>query len=164
MSVARADGYSVLIVAGLGAVFTAAGGSFVPTVAACLAAGCGAMEIHGAQQLARGDERAVNWLVRAQLLLMMVILGYALWQLTHFDEAFARSLIPEFRRSMAGLSLKWKMDNPYDYLSDSQLVLMARLGNTVVYCAVGIATCVYQGLMARYYHRRRAAVAQALAG
>jgi len=163
MSVAKAEGYSILIVAGLSAFLAAAAGGAFTAVLACLAAGTGAMEIHGAQQLARGDERAINWLVRAQLSLLLIILVYVFWRITHFDAALVREQIPEFRRQMAELSQKWNSENPYDQLTDSQLVLVARAVFTVIYCVVGVVTCVYQPLMARYYHKRRAAIAQALA-
>jgi len=163
MRVARVEGYSILIIAGMGAFMSAGAGSVIPAIAACLVAGAGAMEIHGSQQLARGDETAVNWLVRAQLLLMAIILAYSIWQLTHFDESFVRAQLPEFRRQMADISQKWNFDNPYPYFSDEQLVSMTRLIHSLTYCAVGVVTCVYQGLMARYYHKRRTAIAQALA-
>ena len=163
MSIAKAEGYSILIIAGFGAFLAAGSGSVVPAILACLAAGTGAMEIHGSQQLARGDENAINWLVRAQLLLLLVILAYVFWQLAHFDEAYARELISEFRRAASEISVKQNRVNPYDQFTDSQLMFAARSLYTLVYCVVGVVTCVYQPLMARYYHKRRAAIKQALA-
>ena len=163
MLVAKIDGYSILLIAGMGAFMAASVGSALAAIAMCLAAGAGALEVWGSQRLARGDETAVNWLVRAQLFLMLVILAYVCWQLGHFDAAFVREQIPEFRRQMAALSQKWNTENPYDMLSDAQLVAFFRMVYTVGYCVVGVATCVYQGLMARYYHKRRAAITQALA-
>ena len=161
MRVAKAEGWSILIIASMGAFVAASGGSFIPAIAACLVAGAGAMEIHGVQRLARGEAGAVNWLVGAQLLLMGVILAYALWRLTNFDEAAMRALrqwaIEFYAKRDARIA------DVYRGVSESDFVLFARGFYTLAYCAVGIATCVFQGLMARYYHRRRAAVAQALA-
>ncbi|MDF9833556.1 hypothetical protein M2103_001783 [Ereboglobus sp. PH5-5] len=162
MKVARFDGHMVMWIAGIGALLAAAGGSHTAAVAACLAAGTGAMEIHGSQQLARGNERGVNWLVRAQLLLMFVILAYATWQLTHFNEGLYRELIPQFREYTEQASRRYKVDNPYDALDDAQLMLLFRMCHTLLYAVVGFVTCIYQGLMARYYFRRREAVAKAL--
>jgi len=163
MTVAKVEGYSILIVAGFSAFMAAGGGNVFTAIAACLAAGTGAMEIHGAQQLARGDETAVRWLVRAQLLLMAIILAYVFWQLAHFSEAVVREWLPEFRRLTDEISAQRNIENPYARFTDTQLVHLARVLHTTLYCVVGIVTCVYQGLMARYYHRRREVIAQALA-
>ncbi|AWI09736.1 hypothetical protein [Ereboglobus luteus] len=164
MKVARFDGHMIMWIAGIGALLAAAGGNYTAAMVACLVAGTGAMEIQGSQQLARGDEMGVNWLVRAQLLLMFVILAYATWQLTHFNEEFYRELIPQFREYTEQASRRYKVDNPYDALDDAQLMLLFRMCHTLLYATVGFVTCIYQGLMARYYHKRRAAIAQALDG
>jgi len=162
MRVAKAEGWSILIIASMGAFMAAGGGNVIPAIAACVAAGAGAMEIHGVQRLARGDETAVNWLVRSQLLLMLVILAYVIFRLVFFDLAAVQPQLLEVRREMLAFYENMNVDAPSFYQSDAQFMSVVRLVYTLTYCLLGIATCVYQGLMARYYHRRRAAISQAL--
>ena len=163
MLVAKIDGYLVLIGAGMSAFLLAGVGLIVPAVAMCLAAGAGAMEVHGSQQLARGNATAVNWLVRAQLFLMLIILVFIVYLLTRLDASSISAQIPEFRRQMTELSRKWNSENPYDQFTDSQLASMMRTSFPMACYFVAIVTCIYSSLMARYYHKRRAAIAQALA-
>lgn len=162
IKVAKFDGYSILFVAGVGALMSAMGGNMITTIAAVLAAGAGALEIHGSQRLERGDDTAVTLLVRAQLLLLLVILAYAIYQLTHFDAVFFKSQIPIFRAETASFYERFKLANPYEQISDNELMMLIKVTHSLTYMVVGIVTCIYQGLMARYYHKRRAVIAQAL--
>lgn len=160
--VGKVHGYTVLVAAGMMALFFAMGGFWGLAFAACLAAGTGAMESHGAGLLARGDEKGMDWLVRAQLLLLLVVLSFVTYYLFNFNEAFFSEMIPELRARAAETYPRFGMADPYPRLSDADLLLVMRLGQNMTLVMIGLMSCVYQGLMARYYHRRRAAISQAL--
>lgn len=162
MLVGKVDGYMVFLSAGLLALFAATGGFWGVMLVSCLAAGTGAMEVHGARTLAQGDERGVNWLVRAQLLLMLVILGFVVYYLYNFNETFFSALIPEIRAKAAETYPRIGLENPYENISDSDMLMLMRISVNLMLMAIGFVTCLYQGLMARYYFRRREAVAKAL--
>lgn len=164
MLVGKADGYAILFSAGLLALFFAPTGLWVFTVAACLAAGTGAMEVHGSRLLGQGDESGMNWLVRAQLLLMLVTLGFVLYYYNNFNEAYFRGLIPEIRKVAAETYPRYGLPNPYEKIGDTELLIVMRLSINTLLLMLAMVSCVYQGLMARYYHKRRAAVAQAIDG
>ena len=162
MLVGKIDGYLILMSAGMLALFFAPSGFYVFTIASCLAAGTGAMEVHGARLLSRGDEGGVNWLVRAQLLLMFVVVAFVLYYANRFDTEFFNSLIPEIRAQAAETYPRFGLDDPYAKISDSELLMVMRVSINLMLVMLGVVSCVYQGLMARYYHKRRAAIEQAL--
>ncbi|MDR1011104.1 MAG: hypothetical protein LBM04_08240 [Opitutaceae bacterium] len=162
MLVGKTDGYLIMVSAGMIALMLAPHRLWVPTLAACLAAGTGAMEVHGARLLAQGDAGGVNWLVRAQLLLMLVILAFASYYLSIFNEAFFEGLVQPFRAGMGNMYAAFRIPDPFARLGNSELVLVVKIYAYMFFTLLGMMTCVYQGLMARYYHKRRAAVATAL--
>ena len=147
-----ADGRLVLWLSGLCALFAAAGHNALGAVAGCAAAGAGAIELHGSTLLTKEESRGVDWLIRGQLLLLVVILGYSAFCLTHFDrESWRMRLTPEIDEllSQKNLTLEQCLD---------ALQLMYQL----FYALVGFVALLYQGAMARYYARRRATILQAL--
>ncbi len=162
MLVGKVDGYVILLSAGLLALFFAPTGFWIFTVAACLAAGTGAMEVHGSRLLGQGDESGMNWLVRAQLLLMLVALGFVAYYYNNFNEAYFRGLIPEMRKLAAETYPRYGLPDPYEKTSDADILILMRMSINTLLVVLAMVSCVYQGLMARYYHKRRAAVAQAI--
>ncbi|HEY1107235.1 MAG TPA: hypothetical protein VGE76_01345, partial [Opitutaceae bacterium] len=48
-----------------------------------LAAGAGAIELHGAGLLGHGDRRGINWLIASQPVLLTVIYVYCALKLSH---------------------------------------------------------------------------------
>lgn len=158
IKVARFDGYFIMLLAGVGALAAAAGGDVIQCVAACFAAGTGAMEIHGSRMLRDYDEDGVNWLVSAQLLLMLVIVAYAIYRITHFDMAWWRATFEHSYDTFLGP----KHPLTEMVLSDPKFPQLCKLSNVFAFGCLGIVTCLYQGMMARYYFRSRAAIAQAL--
>lgn len=162
MLVATIDGYLLLASFGFLALGLVQGGFYTAVIAACLAAGAGALEVQGAQMLKRGDERGVDWLVRAQLVLLLVILGFVIYHLSHFDGAFFRSLIPQMRANAAEMYPRLGLEDPYPKVSDSELLMVMRFTLSAMLIMAGFVSCVYQGLMAWYYHKRRGAVTRAI--
>lgn len=157
--VAKIDGTLIMLFAGAGAFMAAMAGEYVATAAALLAAGTGAMEIHGSHQLDRDDAGGVIWAMRAQLLLLLVIFSYAVYQMTHFDAEFWRQQLPQFREMCGNI---YGPNHPALKLDDGRLLALLKFCKTISYAAVAITTCVFQGLMARYYNKNRAPVEQAL--
>jgi len=149
---ANADGRLVLWLSGLCALFAAAGHDVLGAVAGCAAAGAGAIELHGSTLLAQEESRGVDWLIRGQLLLLAVILGYAAIRLTHFDrEAWRLRLPPELNDALSEKGLTQEQ-----FLDSFQVLYQ------LFYALVGFIALLYQGAMARYYARRRATILQAL--
>lgn len=156
-TMARRNGLSILIVASAGAVLQAAGHDLVGAVAALLAAGAGAMEIHGASLLRQGAKEAVAWMIRAELFLLGVILLYCYLRLVnpHLDEmraAFRASLELPMMRS------RWDELQQLGFTEDMYLHLVNRL--TCI--ALTLASLLYQGGMVFYYSRRRRPIETAL--
>jgi hypothetical protein len=151
LRVAKLDGTSVLVIAGVFALLSALAGDFVGAVIGLLVAGAGAIELHGTTLLHHGEARGMNWLVGSQLFLLLTILGYCALRLTH----------PSFGPLRAAVTDDMKISlEAAGYTPDSFI----RLVYNLTYAAVAIVTFFYQGGMAVYYHRRRGPVARALAG
>lgn len=159
MRTASIDGRLLLFVSGMFAVMSAMAGGVAGALAGVLAAGLGALELHGVSMLGGGDSRGMVWLVRAQLLLMSLVLFYASWQMMHFDESFYARQAGAMFDQMPGWYKKM-LDEGGMTRADFPLLLKA--GYMLTYVMAGFATIVYQGLMARYYHRRRIPVEIAL--
>lgn len=114
-----------------------------------LAAGAGAIELHGLGRLRRGHHDGMNWLILAQPLMLVVILGYCALRMTHF----VMPEIPENLREIMSFSaerLGMTIEEYFRFVERITVQILAVVG------------LVYQSLMARYYLRRRAAVRQAL--
>jgi hypothetical protein len=148
--VARIDGLSILIVASVFAVLAAVGGDVVGAIVGLLVAGAGALELHGAALLTQGETRGMNWLVNSQLFLLLAILVYCGLRLLHPDFTLLRaSVTDEAKASLTALG--WTVDE------------FLKVMNTITCLVFALVSCFYQGGMAIYYFRRRAAVAKALA-
>lgn len=151
LRVARLDGLGVLLVAGLFAVLSALASDRLGAIVGLLVAGAGAVELHGAALLEHGERRGTRWLVASQLYLLVVVLGYCQYRLTHLDLALLRSAVTDELRNQ----LAQRNRSVDDFL---------RLMNNITFAIIAVVTLAYQGGMALYYYRRRHAVAQALLG
>ncbi|MBC7367514.1 MAG: hypothetical protein H7343_12030 [Undibacterium sp.] len=150
LRLARFNGMSVLAIAGFFSLLSAAGHDVPGAIVGVLVAGAGAFELHGVGLLRQGDTRGTTWLVSSQLYLLVVVLAYVGFRLTHIDLEQLRLLITEEQRETISMS----------GLSEDQFLRVIYTTSSAVF---GIVTLFYQGGMAFYYHRRRAAIAQALA-
>lgn len=150
LRLAKVDGVGVLLLGGLFAIMAASGGETRFAIIGLLAAGAGAVELHGAALLRQGERRGVNWLVASQPLLLAVIYGYCIVRLGEFHlpeipERFREPL--ETTAQQLGLTVE-------EYF---------RMVNRLTAQLVAVVATVYQGWMMFYYLRRRRAVEQALA-
>ncbi len=149
LRLARFDGLSALVLGGLFAL-SAAAGRHVPFAAiGLLAAGAGAIELHGAALLRQGEPRGMRWLLASQPFLLLVILTYCVLRLW----LVGTGEIPESMRGLfAASAAQWKMS-----LEDYVVTL-----NRITALAVATVALGFQGGMTIYYWRRRKSVEAAL--
>jgi hypothetical protein len=147
--IARFDGMGSLILGALFAVTAAAAGEVPFTVIGLLAAGAGAVELHGLALLEKGHSRGMNWLVASQPFLLAVILSYCALRLWFV----ALPPIPEtFQEVFQTSAEQWGMS-----VEEYQRVL-----NRITLLAVAVVTTGFQGGMMLYYLRRRRPIIEAL--
>ena len=146
---ARFDGLAALVLGGLFALTAAAGREVPFAVIGLLAAGAGAIELHGLALLHRGDARGMRWVIGSQPLLLAVVFAYCALRLWVLEvPPIPEALAPAFEASAA----QWGMALP-DY---------QRLLNRIAVGAVAVMGLGFQGGMLVYYLRRRDAVRRAV--
>lgn len=127
---------------------TASAGETRFAVIGLLAAGAGAIELHGAGLLGHGDRRGINWLIASQPVLLAIIYIYCAIRLSHPEiPPIPESQQVEFERtaSQLGMSTEELFRTIYRF--------------TIM--TVAVAATLFQGWMLFYYIRRRSTVAQA---
>jgi hypothetical protein len=147
LRVARMNGLSVVIIAGLGTILSL--GDWLGTgVGAAVVVG-GWMELKGRKQLIRGDTGGVRTLVRSQWVVLAAIEVYCVMML-----GFSRDhgVSQELRGAMMEMGVDMVALEP-----------SLRLAFYATYAAVALITIIYQGGMARYYGRRAGVVQEAIA-
>jgi len=143
------NGTSVLAIAGVFALISAASRDRSGAVVGLLVAAAGAVELHGAALLRSGRKQGMHWLVASQIQLATVIMVYVALRLQHPDLTAMHAVLNDEQRAVIRQT----------GLSEDQFLLTAyRIG----YEAVAVLTLIYQGAMAFYYARRRKTVAAAL--
>lgn len=147
--VAKFDGLSVVVVAGSFALLSASMGDVPGATVGLLAAGAGAMELHGLGLLHHGSRGGMGWLIGSQFSLAAVVLGYCAFQLM-------RAKFPALPAEADALI---QADADQLGMTKHEVLL---LFNRMLYFSVAIATVVYQGGMIIYYLRRRVAVERAV--
>lgn len=143
------DGWSVLVIAGVLALASAAAGSFWDTSIGLLVAAAGAIELHGVGLMRAGDSRGMRWVVASQPYLLVTILGYCALRMWSYDPALLREAMTSEMRGVLA----------------QKGVTEERLKNIylVGYVVLALGTMIYQGGMTLFYYRRVAAVDAALA-
>jgi hypothetical protein len=147
---ARCDGLSVLVLGTVFALATAATRNLPFAAVGLLAAGAGAVELHGVALLRTGESRGMSWIIASQPFLLCVIFGYCALRLA----LFAIPPLPDGLKELTATraqELGMSMEELF------------RFTNRLAVGALSAASLCYQGGMTIYYARRRKAVAQALA-
>ena len=157
------DGFSLTFIAsgfGLVSVFYA---DWLGAAVGGLAAGAGWLELHGRRRLRAGDAGGVRWLVRSQLVLLVIILLYVAYQLHSFNPEPLLAKVEE-ALSSAQRSLGLEVTPLADSLglTKRQFLEFAQHTVRVAYLAVGVLSILFQGGLAFYYHRQEQGVARAL--
>lgn len=152
LRIARTDGRILLVLAGTFAAMSAMGAQKIGAIAGCLAAGCGALELHGVNRLRLGDPRGMAWLVRSQLALLAVMFGYVTARILTFDPELVRAILTDemiARFATAGIR-------------EDEIVPMMELFSRFMYGVLAFVSVLYQGGMAFYYWRKTTTVEAAL--
>ncbi len=148
----RLNGWSVVICGGVSALLSLGFASPIGVLVSLLVTLGGALEVHGQRRLTQRAPGGVPWLVRAQIVVLVVIWVYAARQLLSFDGEIGRELVsPRAREMLDGAGLN----------AEDVLPLVRQL-YYVLYAALMAATLIYQGGLALYYRRCAAAVEAAL--
>jgi hypothetical protein len=152
IGLSRLNGWSVVIVAGLGTLIALALGDWLSIGLGLLVAGFGGLEVHGNRRLKRRDPAGLKWLVRSQLLLLALILAYCSSRLGSFDgETALANLTPDMEAVLKESGL-----NRADLLPLVHQMFIA------LYVSVALASLVYQGGLAFYYRSKTRLVTEAL--
>ncbi len=143
LRVAKFDGTTVFAFSALFAVMEATAGEMRFAVIGLLAAGAGAIELHGAGLLGHGDRRGINWLIASQPVLLAIIYIYCALRLSPIPES--RQVEFDQAASQLGMSTDEFLRTVYRFTIQ----------------AVAVVATLFQGWMLVYYLRRRQAVIQA---
>ena len=150
--VAAIDGWSIIVIAGLGTLLTLVLGDLLGVLVGLCIAAAGVIELRGRHRLQRRDPAGMKLLVRAQLFLLTVILVYCVSRLGSFDgETAMASLTPEMEAALKEAGLERA-----DVLPLVQTVFYA------VYGTVAVVSVIFQGGLTLYYRSRSDAVTAAL--
>ncbi len=150
LRLAKFDGMSVLILSAIFALSAAVIRNFPLTAIGLLAAGAGAMELHGVALLRRGAPRGMSWLIASQPLLLVVILAYAALRFWFLD----LERLPEAMHTLVAVNAAQLQMSVEDFI---------RHLNRLMAAAVALVALGFQGGMLIYYLRRRPMVIRALA-
>lgn len=147
--VAGFDGWSVVIVAGLGMLLSLLFGSLNGIFVGLLLIGAGAMELHGRRLLRRRNAAGMRWLVRAQLFLLSVILVYCASRLGSFDaETAMGNLTPDMEAALTEAGL-----------AKADILPLVQTAFVATYAILALLTLIFQGGLALYYRSRTDRVA-----
>jgi hypothetical protein len=142
--VAGFDGWSVIVVAGLGTLLSLLFFSLTGIFVGLLLVGAGVMELHGRRLLRRRDADGMRWLVRAQLFLLSVILVYCSSRLGSFDaETAMGNLTPEMEAALGEAGL-----------AKADILPLVHTTFVATYATVAIVSLLFQGGLALYYRKR----------
>lgn len=157
LAIARGDGWSIVIVAALGGLYSLATGSWFAAGTAALVVLAGWSELHGRRLLLERESRGLHWLIGAQLSLLAIIWIYAVCRWWFFDPAALWAELPslaqaEIDRQLLAAGLLPELDRP----------LLLQMMNALTCLLLIVLTFFYQGGMALYYTLKRRAVTSAL--
>jgi hypothetical protein len=150
--ISRLNGWSVIIVAGLGVLLALILGDLTSIFIGLLVAAAGYMEVRGHQKLKRRNPEGMPLLVRSQMFLLAVILAYCASRLFSFDpDSMLAGVTPEMKELLkeSGISL-------------ADIVPLVHQAFLALYGTLAVTCLIYQGGMAIYYRRRTLIVAAAL--
>lgn len=157
LAIARVDGWSIVIVAALGGLYSLVTGGWLAAGTAALVVLAGWGELHGRRILQNGEVHGLRWLIGAQLALLAVIWAYAWCRWWFFDPAAMWAELPglaqaEIDRQLLAAGLIPELDRP----------LLLTMMNALVCVLLAAITLLYQGGLALYYTLKRRTVAKAL--
>ncbi len=154
LRLAGLEGKSVIFLAGCSVLLAAMGRDWPVLFVSGVAAWAGMITLEGTKRLGTGDARGgMDRLVRGELALLAAILGYVGILFFRYANGGVNAITSEFSRTLMEVSGQWGPEDQRNYARNFKLL----------YGLVAALSVVFQGGLALYYHRRRAAVAAALA-
>ncbi len=152
LTISRLNGWSVIIISGLGALLALAMGDLTSVLIGLLVAVAGGMEVRGNTQLKRRDPDGMKLLVRSQLFLLAVILVYCASRLGSFDADTAMAnLTPDMEAILKEAGLE-----------RADILPLVRTTFLATYLAVAATCLIYQGGLALFYRSKTKLVTEAL--
>ncbi|MDI1337479.1 MAG: hypothetical protein PSU94_14955 [Lacunisphaera sp.] len=148
----RINGWSVVLVAGLGGLVALAMGDWLSVGLGLLVGGLGWLEVHGHRLLRKRDVTGMKWLIRSQMLLLGLILAYCASRLGSFDaENMLSNLTPDMEAMLKEAGL-----------NRADIVPLVHQMFLALYISVALASIIYQGGLALYYRSKIQLVTEAL--
>ena len=157
LAISRVDGWSVVGVAGLSALFSLWQGSYAMAAAALTVALAGAIELHGRRLLLQRQPQGIGRLIGAQVFLLVIIWIYAWFRWQHFEAAAMWEELPGFMQAHVTNSLLAAGLDP-----EFHRQLLLTVTNQLTCAVLALVSLVYQGGLAFWYGRQRARIRQAL--
>ena len=150
--IAAIDGWSVIVIAGLGILLTLLLGDFSSLFVGVLVLAAGIMELRGRRQLRRRDPGGMKLLVRAQLFLLAVILVYCASRLGSYDqESMLANLTPDMKAMLKESGIEM-----------AELTPLVQMTFFAAYGLFALLTLFFQGGLILYYRRKTPLVTEAL--
>jgi hypothetical protein len=154
IGLSKLNGWSVVVVAGLGGLIALAMGDWLSCGLGLLVGGFGAMEVKGNRLLRQRDAEGMKWLIRSQMLLLALILAYCASRLGSFDaENMMSNLTPDMEAALKEAGI-----------ARADIVPLVHRMFLALYLSVALASLLYQGGLALYYRGKTRLVAEALSG
>jgi len=152
LTISRLNGWSVIIIAGLGVLLALALGDLSSAAIGLLGGISGVMEVRGNRALKRRDADGMKLLVRSQLFLLAVILVYCASRLGSFDaDTVLGNLTPDMETILKEGGIE-----------KSEILPLVRLMFITIYCTVAVTCLIYQGGLALWYRSKAPLVTAAL--
>ena len=146
------DGWCIALFAGFCTVISLLFGEWIGAAVGAAITLSGIIELRGRTRLGRGEMSGLDWLIRAQVLILATVGLYALSNLLTFNkEALLAQIMPELRNAITQLGL-----------SMSDLELMLKPLYFSLYLTVIAVTVLFQGGLALFYVSQRTKISQAL--
>ena len=150
--VSAIDGWSVIVIAALGTLLTLLLGDLAGVGVGVLVLIAGVQELRARRRLQRRDATGMQHLVRAQLLLLAVILVYCATRLGSYDqESMLANLTPDMKAALKESGVEV-----------ADIVPLVRMVFFATYGLVAFLTLVFQGGLLLYYRSKIPLVTEAL--
>ncbi len=152
LTISRLNGWSVIVVAGLGVLLALALGDLSSVAIGLLGVASGVMEVRGHKKLKRRDPTGMKLLVRSQLFLLAIILVYCASRLGSFDaDTVMGNLTPDMEAILKEGGIE-----------KAEILPLVRMMFLTIYCTVAVTCLIYQGGLALWYRRKTGLVTEAL--
>jgi hypothetical protein len=163
LTISWLDGWSMVVIAGLGILLTLVLGELLGVAIGLLILAAGIIELRGRRALKRRNADGMKLLVRAQLFLLTVILVYCARCLGSFDAVYVKDqLVPEMRQNFLLLGVNLDEILKQFELTVDELVPLVHKAFLALYGGVAIVSIFFQGGLALYYRRKTELVTTAL--